>query len=109
MASPQTGKLITKYGDNVNSEPNYHLPVWTYYQTQINMVCGEKKKQDMFWTSLLERQKQNDIVFLSLICCLFIFCLFVFLSVCLADQISEGFQVSKVTLCVQLLLEVGSK
>ena len=42
--SLQTGKLITKYGDNVNSEPNYHLPAWTYYETQNIIIYWEKNK-----------------------------------------------------------------
>ena len=45
--SLQTGKLITKYADNVNSEPNYHLPAWTYYETQNIIIYWEKKKQDI--------------------------------------------------------------
>ena len=51
--SLQTGKLITKYGDNVNSEPNYHLPAWTYYETQNIIIYWEKKKQDISAASIL--------------------------------------------------------
>ena len=35
VESLKTGKLITKYGDNVNSEPNQHLSMWLDDETQI--------------------------------------------------------------------------
>ena len=46
VESLKTGKLITKYGDNVNSEPNQHLSMWLDDETQIvlNMLGVKETK-----------------------------------------------------------------
>ena len=76
----------------------------------ISHSCGFDEIFDQFPISHIcsfdEIFYQKLISFVLLSFCLFVFlsfCLFVFSSRHLSDQMSEGYQVSKVTLCVKIL------
>ena len=90
-----------------------NFEIWDKYilQFKTNTLCNLRQIHFAIW------DKWSGLVWSGLVflCfCVFVFlcfCLFVFLSFCLmvflsghhADQISEGSEVSKVTLCVKIL------